>query len=61
LQDADGRPIPPYTAEASRLRGDSTAQVVSWSGHSDLGHLAGQPIRLRFVLDNAELYAFRFQ
>lgn len=61
LQDADGRPIPPYTAEASRLRGDSTAQVVSWSGHSDLGHLAGQPIRLRFVLDNGELYAFRFE
>jgi hypothetical protein len=61
LQDADGRPIAPYTAEAAQLQGDSTSQVVSWSGHSDLAPLAGKPIRIRFVLHNAELYSFRFQ
>jgi hypothetical protein len=35
--------------------------VVVWKQGSDVGKLAGQPIRLRFVLNDADLYAIRFQ
>jgi uncharacterized protein YodC (DUF2158 family) len=33
---------------------------VAWSGQPDLSRLQGQPVRLRFVLDHARLYAFQF-
>ena len=36
-------------------------QVVSWNGESDLSRLAGQPIKLRFYMKNAKLYAFQFK
>jgi len=62
LQDADGQPIGGFTAtDSQRLSGDATDVVESWSKGSDLASLAGQPLRLRFVLNEAELFAFRFE
>jgi len=47
VQDAKGEPIPGYTLEDSEeIYGDEIEGVVEWKG-GDLGHLAGQPIRLR--------------
>ena len=40
--------------------GDSIERVVSWNSGSDLSKLAGQPVRLRVVLKDADLYSFRF-
>ena len=35
-------------------------RVVVWKGGSDVSALAGRPVRLRFRLKDANLYAFRF-
>ncbi|MBM4038117.1 MAG: hypothetical protein FJ290_06340 [Planctomycetes bacterium] len=45
---------PPPTTEAR----DSTCQPVRWKGADDLSALAGKPVRLRFHLKDARLYAF---
>jgi hypothetical protein len=41
--------------------GDEIEGVFSWNGEGDLGRLAGTPVRLRYVLKDADLYAFRFR
>jgi hypothetical protein len=61
LQDADGQPIAPFTLDAATLQGDHLAERVSWAGKSDVSKLAGQPIRMRFVLNRAELFSLRFE
>ena len=40
--------------------GDKLDYVVSWKGGPDVSALAGRPVRLRFVLKDADLYSFRF-
>jgi len=61
LQDADGRPIPGYTLdEAQELYGDSTAHHAAWAGGRDVAPLAGKPVRLRFVLKDADVFSYRF-
>jgi hypothetical protein len=62
LQNAEGQPIADFTAaDSQRLSGDAPDAVVSWSKSAVLASLAGQPLRLRFVLNDAELFAFRFE
>lgn len=61
LRDAAGQPIPGFTlAEAEEIGGNFIDQVVYWKGKSDIGSLAGQPIRLHIKLKRAKLYAFQF-
>ncbi len=76
LQDQEGRPIPGYTlVDCPPLTGDSTRILVNWKQcpcsqtetpneeetiQPDVGSLAGQTIRVRFRLENADLYSFRF-
>jgi hypothetical protein len=33
---------------------------VSWGGKADMGKLAGKPVRIKFLVRNADLYAFQF-
>jgi hypothetical protein len=40
------------------LYGDELDAAVSWKG-GELATLAGQPVRLRFVLKDADLFALR--
>lgn len=62
IQEADGRPIPGYTlAEAREIFGDNIAQVAAWRSGTAVGELAGRPIRLRFVMHDADLYSLRFR
>jgi hypothetical protein len=62
IQDAAGQPIPGFTLEDSaEIFGDQLDRVVKWKGGSDVSNLAGKPIRLRFVLKDADLYALRFE
>ena len=42
------------------LLGDDLARSVRWRGGADLARLAGVPVRLRFVLRDADLYALQF-
>ncbi len=61
LQDASGRPLPGFALEdCEPIAGDFIDQRVAWKG-GDLSSLAGKPVRLRFELKNADLYAFQFQ
>lgn len=61
VQDTDGRPLPGFAlADAPDIYGDSLGQPAPWKDGSDLAALAGKPVRLRFVLSDADLFAFRF-
>jgi hypothetical protein len=61
VQDADGKPIPGFTvAECPSLFGNSTEYAVQWKSKARLSDLAGKPVRLHFVLRDADLYAFQF-
>ncbi len=61
IQDESGKPITGFAkADADELIGDSIDHAVSWKGKTDLSALAGTPIRLRFVMKDADLYAIHF-
>lgn len=61
VQDAEGNPIEGFSlADCPEIFGDSLERTVSWAGGSNLSGLAGQPVRLRFVMSDADLYSFRF-
>lgn len=61
-QDAEGQPLPGYTLDdAPEIFGDSLERVVPWKDGRNLASLSGMPIRLRFVLRDADLFALRFR
>ena len=61
LQDAAGTPHPGFTlADCSPLFGDTLNRAVNWKTGSDVSRLAGQTVRIRFVLRDADLYAMQF-
>ena len=58
----EGQPLPGFGAgDADWFSGDAIRHVVQWAGLPDVGRFAGQPVRLRFHLENAALYAFQFR
>ena len=62
IQDQSGRPLDGYLlADCDPIFGDELERVVRWKGGNEPGQLEGQPIRLRFVIRDANLYAFRFR
>jgi hypothetical protein len=62
IQDPAGKPIPGYTlSECPEIYGDSVAVVVRWKNGSDLKKLADAPVRLRFVMEDADLYSLQFR
>lgn len=61
VQAADGKPLPGFSlADCEEIYGDNIGQSVSWKG-GDLDRRAEQPIRLRFVMMDADLYAISFR
>ncbi len=61
LCDAVGAPLAGFELGACReLVGDAIEQPVRWAGEPDLAARAGQPVRLRFVMREADLFSFRF-
>ncbi len=62
LQDAEGRPVPGYGMhECHELVGDEIARSVAWESGCSVSELASTPVRLRFVMKDADLYSLRFQ
>ena len=58
----DGQPISGFTLEdCPEIYGDEIDKVVEWGEKSDLSQLAGQTVRLRFALKDADLYSLRFR
>lgn len=61
IQDVDGRPLPGFElAQSQELYGDDLERVVGWEKSPSLASLAGRPVRLRFVVKDADLYSFHF-
>ena len=61
IQDEAGGPLKGYSLEDSDVVfGDEIAQVVTWKKKADVSALAGQTVRLRFVMKDADLYALQF-
>ena len=62
LQEANGQAIPGYALEQSpELYGDQVGHAFRWQKGSDLSSLAGRPVRVRFVMKDADLYSLRFE
>jgi hypothetical protein len=62
IQDAGGIPIEGFTIQdCYEIFGDNVSRPVVWKGDGDLNNLVGIPVRLRFVLRDADLYSFCFK
>ncbi len=61
IQDAAGKPLPGFAlADCPAIFGDAIERPVSWRNAAALKPLSGTPVRLRFELKDADLFAFRF-
>jgi hypothetical protein len=61
VQDAKARPISGFTLEDSTMMiGDSLDYTARWGNRTDVSELAGRPVRLRFVMRDADLFSIRF-
>ena len=61
IQDDSGKAIPGFALDdCPPVFGDSTGRIVTWKGGTDLSSLPGRPVRLRFEIKDADLYAYRF-
>lgn len=62
LQDAQGQAIPGFSLdECLPIVGDEIEREVAWQGGRDVSSVAGQVVRLRFALMDADLYSLRFR
>ena len=63
LQDESGVALPGCSlTDSQELFGDEIAGTIDWrAGGGDMGALAGQVVRLRVELRDADLFAFRFR
>jgi len=60
--DAEGRPVADHSrADAIAVNGNSVHMPVTWKKGGDVASLAGQPVRLRFHMQDCKLYAFQFR
>jgi hypothetical protein len=62
IQDVSGRPLKGFAvSDCGEVFGDDLQRTVTWKHGSDLSRIGGQPVRVRFTLSDADLYAFQFQ
>lgn len=62
LQESNGVPVSGFTlADSLPIVGDAIEHNVEWKGKPSLLVLKGKPIRLRLVMQEADVYAFQFQ
>jgi hypothetical protein len=61
MQSPDGKPLPGFELEQSnQIVGDAIDQNATWKKNSSLASLAGKPVRLRFAMQEADLFALQF-
>lgn len=57
--DEDDQVIEGYSKEDCVLvNGDSTKHMITWNTKSDVSELAGTPVRFKFYMEEADIYAF---
>ncbi|MFO7899890.1 MAG: hypothetical protein R6V58_12620 [Planctomycetota bacterium] len=61
IRRPNGRPAKGFAAQdCDVIYGDELDRVVTWNGKSDVGSLAGKPVRMLITLKDADVYSFRF-
>jgi hypothetical protein len=61
IQQLDGKAIPGFRLEdCSPLYGDKIDQTVHWKSDKKLESLIGQSVRIRFAIQECDVYSFRF-
>ncbi|MCW5849131.1 MAG: hypothetical protein KIT87_03530 [Anaerolineae bacterium] len=61
VQDEQGQPLPGYSLdECVEMYGDEIKAAVRWQSGASVGALQGRPVRLRFALADADVYALQF-
>ena len=61
ILDAAGHGIDRFTGDnVIEFFGDAVDREFRWDQGPDVGSLAGTPVRLRFLMKDADLYSFRF-
>ena len=62
ILDIQGNSIEGFELEnAKELIGNEIEKAVSWQGNPDLTKLMDKPVKLRFVIKDADLYSLRFK
>lgn len=62
LQNAEGEALPGFALDdCEPIIDDSVEHVVKWREGVDVGRYAGQPVRLRFVMSDSDLFSLRFR
>lgn len=62
IQNADGSPISGFAFDDCQpLKGDAIAATVKWKNQTSLRQFNGQPIRLRFLMREADIYSLKFE
>ncbi len=62
ILDLDGNKIEGFELENStEIIGNEIEKVVTWNGNSDFKKINKKPVRLRFVMKDADLYSIRFK
>lgn len=62
IQDHIGKPFNGYSLEdCPEIYGDEIERAVRWNDGEDLSKLQDKPIRLRFLLKDADLFSLRFR
>ncbi|MCG6188455.1 glycoside hydrolase family protein [Maribellus maritimus] len=61
IQNEDGEPVPGFTInDCQEIIGNEISRIVTWNGKTDVGSLAGKPVRLYIYLKDADLFSFKF-
>ena len=61
IQDVSGKPFEGFALqECIPQFGNALDHLVMWKTGDSVTRLAGQPVRLRFVMQDADLYALQF-
>ena len=61
FEDADGTPAAGFAlSDCVEIFGNRLEAVVKWKSGADVSGLAGQPVRIRFALKDADVYSFQF-
>jgi hypothetical protein len=61
IQDTGGKALPGFTLDdCPPIFGDTIERTVTWKSGGDVSALAGKPVRLRFMMKDADVFAFQF-
>jgi hypothetical protein len=62
IQAESGLAMEGFSAhDCDPINGSFIGKAVSWRGKTDLSAMAGKAVRLRFVMNDTKLYAFKFE